>query len=103
MRARETAAAPQLRLRGGAADSAGGDAGEPGDVALQAPALSSVLSPALSEGRDPPVTPPATRRRVCFDEANLEANRQDVEVKRVKWTHKDTHARIMRARTHNAA
>jgi hypothetical protein len=25
-------------------------------------------------------TPPAPQRRVCFDEANLEANRRDVEV-----------------------
>ena len=38
-------------------------------------------------------TPPAPQRRVCFDEANLEANRRDVEVCQLRAPLARTHAR----------
>jgi len=71
--------ATQLRLRGGAADSEGVCGGKP-----------SVGTPTVDLDQDPPATPPATRR-VCFDEANLEANRRDVEVRVPTYMHARAH------------
>ena len=63
----------ELRLRGGSGGS-GGRVGEGGGGVGATPPRPDDVETTMRG------TPPPPQRRVCFDEANLEANRRDVEV-----------------------